>query len=289
MFKNAMIYNVTPGSTIDAIKLSALGARECGALDMRTAGFSPTRNDGINFIHTIPGAQIIRFQTHDKLLPSSVISDEVKKQAAKIEQSQGCKLGHKQRIEIKDLVIAEMLPKAFSVRRDTLAMLTGNRLIIDTSSAARAELLIEYLIKSGAIENDTITRPKAALNGVSYAMHKWFETGAPEVFTIDQDCTLKSLHDEATVVFKNESLDGGEIADHMARGKVPTKLAMTWKDRISFILTDKFEIKRLRFMDVVIEEAQEPAETEAEQFDADMTIMAGELDDLLIDLELAIS
>ena len=60
-------------------------------------------------------------------------------------------------------------------------------------------------------------------------------------------------------------------------GKLPTRLALTWDDRISFILSEKLEIKRLTFLDLLKEEAEKSAEHADEQFDADFALMTGEL------------
>ena len=53
--------------------------------------------------------------------------------------------------------------------------------------------------------------------------------------------------------------------------------ALTWNDRLSFVLTERFEIKRLAFLDLIKEEAEKAAEHADEQFDADFTLMTGEL------------
>ena len=56
-----------------------------------------------------------------------------------------------------------------------------------------------------------------------------------------------------------------------------TRLAMTWGDKISFVLDDKLQIKRLSFLDILKEEADGQAENEEERFDLDFTLMTGEL------------
>ena len=68
-----------------------------------------------------------------------------------------------------------------------------------------------------------------------------------------------------------------QIRAHLAAGKLPTRLALTWDERVSFILTEKLEIKRLAFLDVLKEEAEKNAEHADEQFDADFALMTGEL------------
>ena len=69
---------------------------------------------------------------------------------------------------------------------------------------------------------------------------------------------------------------------------MPTKLALTWDERISFILSEKLEIKRLAFLDVLKEEAEKNAEHADEQFDADFALMTGELSRFLPQLVAAL-
>lgn len=107
---------------------------------------------------------------------------------------------------------------------------------------------------------------------------------APDGFSVDQDCELRAITEEkATVRYAHHPLDAKDVRQHISDGKQPTRLAMTWNDRLSFVLTDALQVKRLAFLDVVLEEAEE-AETEDEQFDANFAIMTGELSRFLPDL-----
>ena len=67
---------------------------------------------------------------------------------------------------------------------------------------------------------------------------------------------------------------------HIAAGKLPTKLALTWDDRVSFMLTEGLQIKKVSFLDTVFEG------TKADDggFDTDVAIATGELVKLIPDL-----
>jgi recombination associated protein RdgC len=86
------------------------------------------------------------------------------------------------------------------------------------------------------------------------------------------------------VRYANHSLEGEEIRQHIAAGKIVTRLAMTWNDRISFVLNDLLQIKRLAFLDLLKEQAEGQGEDEDERFDIDFTLMTGEVAQLLDDL-----
>jgi hypothetical protein len=67
---------------------------------------------------------------------------------------------------------------------------------------------------------------------------------------------------------------------------VDRALAMTWNDRVSFVLTEALQIKKLAFRDVVIEGAADSphADTKDSGFDTDAAIATGELSGLIPDL-----
>ena len=67
-------------------------------------------------------------------------------------------------------------------------------------------------------------------------------------------------------------------------GKYPTRLGLTWNDRVSFVLTDKLQVKRLDFLEMNKDDTQTDEVDPAEQFDIDFAVMAGELANLLKDL-----
>jgi recombination associated protein RdgC len=79
-------------------------------------------------------------------------------------------------------------------------------------------------------------------------------------------------------------LEAKEIRGHLNAGKYPTRLGLTWNDRLSFVLTDKLQIKRLDFLEMGTDDAQGDTVDPAEQFDIDFAVMTGELAAFLKDL-----
>jgi recombination associated protein RdgC len=121
------------------------------------------------------------------------------------------------------------------------------------------------------------------------AMTAWLAAGeAPAGFSIDRDLELKSVGGDAAIRYLHHALEGKEILDHIAAGKIVTRLGMTWNNKIAFVLNDKLQIKRLAFLDILKEEAEQDARAADEQFDVDFALMAGELCQLFRDLVLAL-
>jgi recombination associated protein RdgC len=108
---------------------------------------------------------------------------------------------------------------------------------------------------------------------------------APIGFTIDNELELRATGvSKAMVRYANHALEGSEIHSHIAAGKRATRLGLTWNDRISFVLTEQMQIKRLEFLDIIKEESSILAENADELFDLDFTLMTGELAKMLSDL-----
>lgn len=86
--------------------------------------------------------------------------------------------------------------------------------------------------------------------------------------------------------YTRHALDTEEVRAHIAMGKMPTRLAMTWNDRVSFVLTEALQIKKLAFLDVVMEGAPTSPTTNARDngFDTNAAIATGELSGLIPDL-----
>jgi len=108
---------------------------------------------------------------------------------------------------------------------------------------------------------------------------------APAGFSIDQDTELRATGDsKATVRYAKQSIEVDEVRRHVEAGKQITRLAMTWADRVSFVLTELLAIKRVAALDVLKERCDVGGTGDDEHFDADFVLMTGELGKLIADV-----
>lgn len=285
-FKNLQIYRVPAGWTMTAEALEEQLARKrfvpCGSQDPETRGWlSPTGDEFL--VHRVGGQWLIALGVEQKLLPSSVVKQEAEERAEALAEQQGYKPGRKQMKDLREQVLQELLPRAFTRRRKAFAWIDpiGGWLGIDAPSQARAEDVLEVLRQT--LDTLPLALVRTELSPTS-AMADWLAGGeAPAGFTIDQDCELRSVtEDKAAVRYVRHPLEGDEVRGHLTAGKLPTRLALTFDERVSFVLTEKFEIKRLDFLDVVKENLdQAGAEDARALFDAGFALMTGELQRLL--------
>ena len=283
-FKNLQIYRLPTPWAIDLAKLNEQLARgeftRCPSNQPMSRGWVSPRKDGA-LIYANNRQWLIALAVEQRLLPSSVVNETTQERAEQIADQQGYPPGRKQMKEIKERVTEELMPRAFTRKRSTFVWIDPQNgwFVVDAGSPAKAEEVIEHL--RHCLDEFPLKALHTQLSPQS-AMADWLAGGdAPAGFTVDRDCELKSVAEEkAAVAFKRHRLDdvvGDEIKTHLAAGKLPTRLALTWDERISFVLTEKLEIKRLAFLDILKEEAEKSAERADEQFDADFALMTGEL------------
>jgi recombination associated protein RdgC len=155
-------------------------------------------------------------------------------------------------------------------------------LMVDASSPARAGEVVTQLIKS--LDGLTLT-PLQTTESASVAMSDWLLTGEPPAaFSVDRECELKSEDEMKSVVrYARHPLDIDEVRQHISTGKRPTRLALTWQGRVSFVLTEAGQIKKIDFLDVVFE-GRVRTDKADDAFDADAAIATGELVQLIPDL-----
>ena len=285
-FKNLQLYRLPQGWAVEAEsfeqQLARLPLQGCGTTDPRSLGWVAPR-DGGSLVHAVNQQWLIALGVEEKLLPASIVKRLAGERAKEIEEVDGRRIGRRELRELQEQMTLELLPRAFVRRRTTHAWIDrGNGwLVVDAASPAKAEEVLEHLRRSLDSLPAKVVKP---LQSPSAAMTGWVAAGeAPTGFTLDQDLELRSA-EKASVRYANHSLEGEEIRQHIADGKVVTRLAMTWNDRISFVLNDLLQIKRLAFLDILKEQSESQADDADERFDIDFTLMTGEAAQLLADL-----
>ncbi|NYT83442.1 recombination-associated protein RdgC [Alcaligenaceae bacterium] len=287
-FKNLRIFRLAPSWSFTADALETALAKQAfqpgGNRDMQSLGWVSTREDS-GLVHTLDGQYLLTLRADKKLLPTTVINQFAKARAQEIEEQQGFKPGRRQMKEIKEQVTDELLPKAFSVYRDTRIWIdTRNHwLVVDAAAAAKSDEVLGVLAKS----LDALpVAPLYVEQSPAAAMTNWLVGDeAPAGFSIDQDTELRSTSDSgAAVRYVRQSVEIDDVRKHVQAGKQCTRLALTWADRVSFVLTEGLDIKRVNPLDVLKEGQETAALNESEQYDSDFALMSGELSRLIADL-----
>ena len=287
-FKNLTVYRLPADWSCSAASLEEALARRplqpCGPLEMRSMGWVPPATTD-RLLHTLGDHHLLALGVDQKLLPASIVRQEAERRARIQAATQGFPMGRRQLRALKMQVLEELRARALTRRRMTRAWIDprGGWLVVDSASDRRAEELVETLrdtLGSLAVQKvDTERSPSAC-------MAAWLmQSDAAGTFSIEQDLELQSGEPAKSIVrYRRHPLDGKEVRAYVAGGKRPTQLGLTWNGRISFVLTEKLQIKRIEFLEVAPESADGEEIDPAEQFDLDFAVMAGELAKLLTEL-----
>ncbi len=286
-FKNLQIYRLPAPWAFTPEQLEAALAPQsfvpANSNELLRQGWDSPRGNG-TLVHVVNKQMLILLGTEKKLLPGSVINQVAKARAAELEEAQGFAPGKKAMKELKERVADELLPRAFSIRSNVWTWIdpVNGWLVVDAASPAKADDVIKLLLK--AVDRMPLESLRVQRSPVA-VMTAWLETDeAPVGFTVDQDTELRATGEsKAAVRYVKHTLEVDDIRRHIAAGKQCTRLAMTWNDKISFVLTESLAIKGIKPLDV-IKESDTSTRNDEERFDNDMMLMTGELAKLMTDL-----
>ena len=259
----------------------------CGASQEKAVGWLEPRGIAHGpLIEVIGGQWLFKLMMEMKVVPGSVVKRKVEEQVAHIEATTGRKPGKKEKKELGEDARLALMPMAFSKQSSVQVWVdpVAGLLITDAGSQAKADEVMTWLIK--AVDGLAVSLINTQVSPAA-AMATWLSTKeAPPDFRVDRECELKAPDESKAVVrYTRHALDTDEVAQHIAMGKMPTRLALTWNDRVSFVLTEALQLKKITFLEGVFEgNTASPGDGKADNFDTDAAIATGELQGLIPDL-----
>ncbi|MFQ5519023.1 MAG: recombination-associated protein RdgC, partial [Mariprofundus sp.] len=269
-FKNIHFYKFEDDFKLNAQqlhdKLEGRKARACGQMEMACMGWAkPLGRTGQMLVHDTDGSLMICLRHEDKVLPASLVREQVEEQAFNIEQEAGRPVGRKEKRDIKDQVLQELLPRALVRASHTFACILPKQgwLIVNASSASKSEELIETLRKTLGTLNVVLP---ATEESPESAMTRWLmnDSALPEGFDVEDECELHAGEGaEGVVRCKYIDVSSTEVRAHVASGRRVKKLALNWRERLSFVLHEDLSIRRMRFDSAILDEAGDSGDDEA--------------------------
>lgn len=283
-FKNLCVFRITRPIDLEpdvmAPRLADQAFRPAGKLEPSSTGWVPPLGlVDAPLIHETNGYAMLCARREERILPAAAVREVLEARIDAVEDKTGRRIRGKARADLRDEVVLDMLPRAFTRSRRTFAYVDPREgwLIIDAASPKRAEEVTALLRESlGSLP----IAPLAVTASPVDLMTAWLATGsAPDGFVIEDECDLSEPGEGGGVVrVRRHDLDAAEIRAHLDAGKRATRLALGFEDRLSFLVDEHLLIKRLKFTAVVQDEAAGVhAETDAERFDSDFAIMSLEL------------
>ncbi|QLB39434.1 recombination-associated protein RdgC [Mannheimia pernigra] len=281
-FKNVMVYKLTSELSLEGKKLDNLLQETkftpCTQYDMSKFGWSSPLKDA-DLLYFSQGNQFLLIShKEDKLLPANVVKVETEQRITELEEKEARQLKKTEKQAVKDQVVANLLPRAFSKHQFTAIWLDldSQLIYIDTASSKRAEETLALLRKtlgSLPVVPISFTLPPAEV------MTNWIAKGhTPSWLNLLEEAELKSFDTDSIIRCKRQDLEAEEIAQHLQAGKFITKIAIEWETHLSCVLNEDGVLSRLKFADEVREKNDDILKEDvAQRFDADFLLMTEEL------------
>jgi recombination associated protein RdgC len=291
-FKNIYIYRFTKPFELSAEQLEqALDEKPfvpCGNQERSQLGWSaPLALDNAPLVHVCGNFWMISLKKQERLLPASVVNEQVTIKAEALEAEQHRKVSRKEKTELKELVTQELLPRSFTRTVNHYAYLcpTKGYLVINTSSAKLADEYTSFLRQTiGSLP----VRVPALKQSPNVLMSRWLTLeAAPGLgFEVQSETELVSRGEEkGSIKYKGLEFDTDFIQQNLNNGMEVSKLSLSWRESVSFVLGADFTVKRIKFGDLVQEKLDDiEADDKASKFDAGFSIMSLEFDQMIPDL-----
>ncbi len=288
-FKQLTIYPLNkenlPALETLADKLAQAEFKPCMGLDWDSIGFASPVSFSPEMLFPAQNTLRIALKKEEKVLPAAVVRDILEEKISEIREAEGRNVGRKEKMELKETITDDLLPRAFTKSSKTEALIDTQRglLLINQANTNRAEMLLTKLRDAlGGLE----ARLPRTQQSPGSLMTEWLLNGAAAGhFELDSDCELKGLGDAAPVVrISHQDLTAEEVVNLVKNGKVVTQLGLSWQDRVRFVLTQDFTLKRIQFLDVIQEEAAGQGDDIQSITFASQILMAEALGDLLAEL-----
>ncbi|MEM8660911.1 MAG: recombination-associated protein RdgC [Pseudomonadota bacterium] len=280
-FKNIRAYRLTTAFTLGPEQLGAKLAQRpfvpCAKSQALALGWvSPFDQEGGELVHAAAGRFLLKLKREEKLLPSTVVRELLDEKIADIELGQGRKVYRKERLALKDEIIQDCLPRAFTRSAFVSAYLDtkSNWLFVDAASAARAEELLNVMRE--CIGSFPVLLPQVNNAPLSVMTNWLLRNNMPKGFEVGSECELREVGEEGGVVrCRGVDLLSEEVETHLHAGKQVARLSLNWDERISLVLAEDLCLRRLKFADELMKENEDiPEDDVAARIDADFALMA---------------
>jgi recombination associated protein RdgC len=290
-FKNLYLLQLSPDFTLTPEDLhTALEAKPfmgCGKEQRESIGWvPPLGRHSEQLVHVANGYMLLTIAHQERMLPSSVIREELDERVALLEDKESRKVSNCEKKDMREQIEFELLPQAFTRTRkmDAWLDLEQGWMIVNTSSSTQAERMTKLLRTT--LGSLPVAAPKTDSSPTNL-MTQWLNEGVlPVPFALGEECELRSQGDEKSVaVFKRHELTTDVVQANLAAGKMVSKLGLVWDEKISFILSDELQLRRVRFLDVLEDSLKDSdPQSHAEKLDIEFSLMTGEVTKLLADL-----
>ena len=280
-----MALPIEPGQTeLDALStaLASHAFQPCTEHQMRSQGWTPPAGrNSEQLVHEVSGHRLITLMRQERLLPPAVIRETMDERVAEQERAQGYPPTRREKQALKERIIEELLPQAFTrSSRTDLWWDTRRGLIgINAASAKRAEQTLDALRQTlGSLK----VTPVAVATPPGRTMTAWLAdpSARPEGLLLGEQVELRARADDDGVIrAKAVDMDGEEIRTSIELGRQVSRMHMSIEGCMSFRLDDDLSLHSIRFDDALLDEVGDQTDPDSpiRSLETEFVLMASTL------------
>lgn len=291
-FRNLSLFRF-PESTSQSLAelatdLDSHRLRECGPMELATRGFvSPYGRNDEALLHQVGAYSLLTIGSEERLLPGIVVNEALADRLSQIAEKEGRRVGAKERKRLKEEVISDLLPRAFIRPSRLSAYLDAEQgwFVVDSASRKAAEDAVSQVREALGRFPATPMAPEESPRAL---MTDWLISGKlPAGLVLGEDCELRDPAEAGAIVrCRRQDLESDEVREHLKSGKQVFQLGLEFDERVSFVLGEDLVVRRLRFLDVVLDQLdKDNVESARAELDASFALMTLELKNLFERLE----
>ena len=266
MFKNLLLYRMKRdnGLTAEAINegLSSLPVRELTGYDLKHIGFDAAFK-GAELPHLCASkAMIFNAGITERILPATCINKELNARVDAIEEAEDRTIGRKERLNIKDEVLVEMIPKALQKTTYVPVFIDLEKFVIGvgTSSVKAAEEILATIRETVGLLG---LLPFMGDEIITHVLTAWAcNNSAPRIIDLGEQCKLSDPADAGNAIrLDGFNLNDDTVTRHLDEGMFVYETALEYDEKVTFKLdtvgANMPRFKGIKFSDDLLSEADE--------------------------------
>lgn len=287
MYSQATVFRLPSDIRQRLTGLSA-GAEECrlkpvGPLELASSGFvSPFGEHDGPLIHQSGECILLAIGREERVLPRGAIDAALKVKLDELEKQEGRVPGARTRKRLKDEVITDMLPRAFTKRSRTDAYIDLERSLLVVTSGTRktAEAVASEIRRAlGSFPAVPVNPERSPI----HVLTQWIEASdhLPTGLAYGDECVLKCPAGGDTARLQKHDLASHEVANHLEAGKQCHRIGVVYDERVGAVIDEKLVLRKVKLLDVALEQLDGERESLRDEIDARFVLFTGEFGRLL--------
>ena len=252
LFKNACIYRLSKPFNLTADELNERLAERafvpCSGLKPSSFGWISPLGDieDAPLVHEVVGSMLLCARREDKVVPPSALNEAIAERVKKLENLEGRRVRAKEKANIKDNALAELLPRALARSKQVLGYISpkDQLLVVGTGTSSEAEMFINCLRDS--LDTFPVVTPQVK-SKPSDVFTRWLlQRNLPDDFAFGDQCDLMDPEDTSTVTCRRQDLATSEIRSHIEAGKICTRIGLRWHGELKFAIDRDLALKQMK-------------------------------------------